>query len=187
MLHNPIGKTPKEILDTLPICKAIVEENPKHFYLFDNISISEMLSAVQFRITNERIARQFVLEEIEAMADGAKSNNKMAAKFVQLSGFKSYEYENAMANSFTLVDGPNGPQQKLKAMLAVLRVAYSMGDKDGMKSAHFTEPCPEIAEFMWKEAMNFKYDEVKMYISLVSSIMIVEYTMQRFRLGFYRD
>ena len=186
MLFIP-RKTPKEILDTLYICKTIVLENPKHFYLFDNIPVAEMINEVQCRISNERIARQFVLEEIEAMADGAKSNNKMAAKFVQLSTFKSYEYENAMANSFPLVDGPNGPQQKLKVMIAMLRVAYSMDNKEGMKTAYLVEPSPEIADFMLKESINFKYDEVKMYISLVTSIMIVEYTMKRFGLGLYSD
>ena len=64
---------------------------------------------VNSRISSEKVALQFVLEELDA----ARKGNKTAVQFVKNSGFSPSEYEGALQNSFEEVDGPDGPQQFL--------------------------------------------------------------------------
>lgn len=71
-------------------------------------------------INSQRVAKQFILEELDAGSQG----NEAAREFVKNSGFKKEEYENAMNNSFNKVDGPNGPQQTL------LKSCIILGDID---------------------------------------------------------
>ena len=82
-------------------------------------SIFEQVSKT---INSQRVAKQFILEELDAASQG----NEMAIQFVKSSGFKKEEYENAMNNSFNEVDGPNGPQQTL------LKNCMILGDMDLM-------------------------------------------------------
>lgn len=75
---------------------------------------------VNSRIGSERVALQFVLEELDA----ARQGNEEAVQFVKNSGFSASEYEGAMQNSFEEVDGPNGPQQYL--LSAVMQYSSNM-------------------------------------------------------------
>lgn len=59
------------------------------------------------------IARQFILEELDA----ARQGNSDAINFAIQSGIPSNEYEGAMKNSWEEVDGANGPQQLLHHIL----------------------------------------------------------------------
>ncbi len=72
--------------------------------LADNIT-----QGVSSRITSEKDALQFVLEELDAAREG----NDVAKLFVRESGFNESEYEEAMQNSYESIDGVNGPQQYL--------------------------------------------------------------------------
>ncbi|MDR3177749.1 MAG: hypothetical protein LBT96_02075 [Campylobacteraceae bacterium] len=73
------------------------------------VFIKAAFEEVNSRIWNAQIARQFVLEEIEAASTG----NDDAKTFVKESGFSEREYKGAMRNSCDAVDGANGPQQTL--------------------------------------------------------------------------
>lgn len=71
--------------------------------------VANITQGVSSRISSERVALQFVLEELDA----ARQGNEAAVQFVKNSGFSPSEYEGAMQNSFEEVDGPDGPQQFL--------------------------------------------------------------------------
>lgn len=71
--------------------------------------VIEVTKGVNDRINSTQVARQFVLEELDA----ARQGNEKAVQFVKNSGFNTSEYEGAMLNSFEDVDGTNGPQQFL--------------------------------------------------------------------------
>jgi hypothetical protein len=53
------------------------------------------------------------LEELDASSQG----NEVARDFTKNSGFSSYEYRDAMLNSFEEVDGEDGPQQFLLVLM----------------------------------------------------------------------
>jgi hypothetical protein len=74
-----------------------------------NDIVANITQGVNSRISSERVALQFVLEELDA----ARQGNEVALQFVKNSGFSPSEYEGAMQNSFEEVDGPDGPQQFL--------------------------------------------------------------------------
>ena len=61
------------------------------------------------KLANKEIAYQFILEEIEAAAQG----NSISKKFAQNSGITPEQYKNAMNNSRVEVDGPDSAQQFL--------------------------------------------------------------------------
>lgn len=65
------------------------------------------------KISSLRVARQFVLEELDA----ARQGNDVAKRFVKNSGFDESDYKGAMNRSFEEVDGPNGPQQLILQIL----------------------------------------------------------------------
>lgn len=65
------------------------------------------------KISSLRVARQFVLEELDA----ARQGNDVAQRFVKNSGFSESEYKGAMNRSFEEVDGANGPQQLILHIL----------------------------------------------------------------------
>jgi len=64
-------------------------------------------------IHSDKVALQFILEELDAASQG----NDEAVSFVNNSGFKENDYFGAMNNSFEEVDGPDGPQQILLALI----------------------------------------------------------------------
>lgn len=72
--------------------------------------IAEILNE---KIPSLRVARQFVLEELDAASTG----NHVAQQCVRDSGFEEHEYAGALHNSFDEIDGKNGPQQFLNALL----------------------------------------------------------------------
>lgn len=92
-------------------------------------------------ITSQKVAKQFILEELDAASQG----NKSAIEFVKNSGFKKDEYENAMKNSFEEVDGVNGPQQTL------LRNCMILGDMDLMVRVRILVTQMIIEKFKNKE------------------------------------
>jgi len=67
---------------------------------------------VNNKIHSEKIALQFILEELDA----AKNGNLDALDFVKNSGFEASEYIGAMSNSFSQVDGSEGPQMTLHSI-----------------------------------------------------------------------
>lgn len=69
----------------------------------------EIAKEVDKRIKSFEVAKQFILEELEAASQG----NNTAKKFVENSGISNIEYANAMKNSFDEVDGADGPQEFL--------------------------------------------------------------------------
>ncbi len=80
----------------------------------------EISKGVHARIGSDSVAKQFILEELQA----ASSGDDVAKEFVKQSGISANEYAGAMSNSFEEVDGANGPQQFL------LRSCMSLGDMD---------------------------------------------------------
>jgi hypothetical protein len=77
------------------------------------LSIDLITKAVIATIPNEEIALAFVLEEIEA----AQYGNEDAKKFAKDMRFLRDEYEGAMKDYSTEVDGPSGPQQTLTKLI----------------------------------------------------------------------
>lgn len=76
---------------------------------------NEITKGVSSRISSQRVALQFVLEELDA----ARQGNDAAVDFVNNSGFMESEYTGAMDNSFEAVDGIDGPQQFLLSSIMV--------------------------------------------------------------------
>lgn len=68
---------------------------------------------VSSKIKTKEVAYQFILEELEAAAQG----NQEAQNFVANNKFTADEFEGAMQNSIPEVDGPDGPQQTLLTLL----------------------------------------------------------------------
>lgn len=76
--------------------------------------VAELIhNLVSSKIKTKEIAYQFILEELEAAAQG----NQEAQDFVAKNKFMADEYEGAMQNSIPEVDGPDGPQQTLLTLL----------------------------------------------------------------------
>ena len=69
------------------------------------------------RITDEKVAYQFVLEELDA----ARSGNDSAKAFALQSGIALDSYKNAMQRSWPAIDGPDGPQQRILQTCNMLR------------------------------------------------------------------
>jgi len=86
--------------------KGHLGANDKKFLTSEAKAIAADVSS---RIKNYEVAKQFVLEELDA----ARQGNEYAQSFVKESGFEPNEYINAMERSFDEVDGPDGPQQTL--------------------------------------------------------------------------
>lgn len=77
-------------------------------------AVAEQLSILlNDKIPTDEIALQFVLEELDA----ARQGNTVAQHFVHESGFTEDKYTGAMSRSCEAVDGVNGPQQLLHAIL----------------------------------------------------------------------
>jgi hypothetical protein len=72
-----------------------------------------MAEILNEKIPSLVIARQFILEELDA----ARQGNSDAKSFAIQSGIPLNVYENAMRKSWEEVDGANGPQQLLHHML----------------------------------------------------------------------
>ena len=86
--------------------KYIGANDEKFTTSYDAKSIAKVVSK---QIKTYEVARQFVLEELDA----ARYGNEFAVDFVKSSGFKPNEYINAAQHSFHDVSGPYGPQQFL--------------------------------------------------------------------------
>lgn len=71
--------------------------------------INNVVEKIKATIGSTEIARQFIMEELDA----ARQGNLIAIEFVESSGFSPEEYVGAMNNSLDEVDGANGPQQLL--------------------------------------------------------------------------
>ncbi len=92
----------------------------KKFNLGEEIDrVHEIVSS---KIHSKRVAKQFILEELDAASQG----DDKAKMLVSQSGFSSNEYKGAMRKSFEEVDGSQGPQQ------ALLRECMSFEDKNVM-------------------------------------------------------
>ncbi len=76
-----------------------------------NKEVTRIHTIISGKIHSNRVARQFILEELEAASNG----NDKAKMFASQSGFNKNEYAGAMGNSFNEVDGAGGPQQTLLA------------------------------------------------------------------------
>lgn len=82
---------------------------------------AQIAPLVNEKIGSIRVAKQFVLEELDA----ARQGNLKAQRFVKESGYDEDEYKGALRNSFEEVDGANGPQQMLN-MLLVPQLQHNM-------------------------------------------------------------
>lgn len=87
--------------------KAFIEKNCKP--LLDQV--------IQLIGDDEVVARQFVLEEVEAASMGDHN----AQQFVKLCGISKQEYTGALENSHEKVDGTSGPQQFLNHAFSEIR------------------------------------------------------------------
>lgn len=107
-----------EMLDTTEIKKMINDVDTKG--TIENIGIEEasrgFAELVNALVHSKKVAKQFVLEELDAAIQG----NEHAQEFAINSGFERHEFKGAMGNSFPEVDGPNGPQQALLALVLSL-------------------------------------------------------------------
>ena len=100
--------------------KTTKNNTPEIKQQIDQVGIDTVASIyadlINLKITNLEIAKQFILEELDA----ARSGSEEAIIFVKNSGFKEEEYIGAMQNSFEEVDGANGPQQLLLHLVMTL-------------------------------------------------------------------
>lgn len=89
----------------------MAELNLKEIIERDGIDVASAMLGfmINDKIPNREVAWQFVLEEIEAASRG----NDTAMSFAKNSGISPQQYKGAMANSWSEVDGPDGPQQFL--------------------------------------------------------------------------
>ena len=71
------------------------------------------------KLPNQRVLKQFLLEELDAASQG----NTYAREYARQSPIPEREYRGALGRSFPEVDGPNGPQQTL------LRIALQLSGK----------------------------------------------------------
>lgn len=99
--------------------------NHKHTKLIRSDSNRLIATLRNLIKADDGVARQFLLEEVEA----ANLGNEAARYFAQESGFAPEEYQGAMENSVSTVDGPGGPQQYL------LREMARLMEKRGMSHA----------------------------------------------------
>lgn len=78
---------------------------------------TRMADIISGKIKYQHLAKQFVLEEIEASSQG----NQVAIDFAEKSGFSPDEYNGAMQNSSPDIDGADGPQQFLLSLCMQLQ------------------------------------------------------------------
>jgi hypothetical protein len=88
-------------------------------------TIQEISKIVNQTIVSAEVAKQFVLEEIEAASNG----NELAKLFATNSGISSNEYQGSLGRSWDAIDGINGPQQTL------LKIVFSIAQQYGMDVA----------------------------------------------------
>lgn len=81
-----------------------------------NLASKMLAEYVNQKIPSEYIAKQFILEELEAASQG----NGAAKHFAHSSGFDKDDYFGAMHNSFEEVDGADGPQQEILNLCMML-------------------------------------------------------------------
>lgn len=92
-----------------------------YFLIQENFynQLSELVyKAVSSRIKSEEVAYQFIIEELEAASMG----NEEAEAFVAASQLYIEEIQDSMANSSSLVDGADGPQQTLTRLIMSLNL-----------------------------------------------------------------
>jgi len=121
--------------------KNHIGANDKKFATKDAKVIAADVSS---RIKTYEVAKQFVLEEIDAASQG----NMQAKIFAGNSGFEPYEYMDAMEDSFDEVDGPDGPQQTLLRYIT----NHGMGDE----AVDLRIRVVKLIMFKWKLGL---YDE----------------------------
>lgn len=107
---------PKHVLSDQELISAVINlmnEEQRKIKRTQSLNVDEIANdiakGVIDKIISKKIARQFVLEELDAASQG----NDDAVFFAQNSGFSPWEYSGAMRNSYKEVDGPDGPQQYL--------------------------------------------------------------------------
>jgi len=112
--------------------------NDKTHYLSNEINqhSERLFHSILMKINSPKVAKQFILEELEAAnlasQDGNNPTSKSLKAFVLNSGFSANEFNGAMVNSFEDVDGVGGPQQTLlfslmslgldKSKIALIRI-----------------------------------------------------------------
>lgn len=89
-------------------------------------AVSRMAEFLNEKIPSYLVAKQFVLEELDAASKG----NNTAQHFVANSGIQPNEYIGTMNNSFEEVDGVNGPQMFLNNLM----MSQLMHNRDLMTS-----------------------------------------------------
>jgi len=117
--------------------KGHLGANDKKFLTSEAKAIAADVSS---RIKNYEVAKQFVLEELDA----ARQGNEYAQSFVKESGFEPNEYINAMERSFDEVDGPDGPQQTL------LRYIHNRRMNDENAAVELRVRVVKLIMFKWK-------------------------------------
>lgn len=95
-----------------PDVYQLIEDNT-YDKLSDNIY--QIISSI---IVSKEVAYQFIIEELEAASMG----NEEAQNFVAESNLYLEEIEDSMANSSSLVDGVDGPQQTLTRLIMSLNL-----------------------------------------------------------------
>ncbi len=121
----------------------------KKFNLGEEIDrVHEIVSS---KIHSKRVAKQFILEELDAASQG----DDKAKMLVSQSGFSSNEYKGAMRKSFEEVDGSQGPQQ------ALLRECMSFEDKNVMVEVRVSVTEKIINQFRDGYFKNDQIDSLK--------------------------
>jgi|25_taG_2_1085351.scaffolds.fasta_scaffold09102_2 hypothetical protein len=95
-----------------PDVYLLIEDN-----VYDQLS-ENVHEAVSSRIESKEVAYQFIIEELEAASMG----NEEAQAFVAESHLSFEEIQGSMANSSSLVDGADGPQQTLTRLIMNLNL-----------------------------------------------------------------
>lgn len=128
---------------------------------------NEVADIISGMIKYRNIAKQFVLEEVEAAFQG----NQHAIDFANKSGFLEKEYKGAMRNSIPEIEGEDGPQQFLLSLCSqlhpdidlVVKFRISVVDKI-MKNFHlgrYDDNDPELDNVIAELSLLMKNPKVR--------------------------
>ena len=87
-IFNGILGKPERTQEEIAFEKSVIKDG----YKYAGIRVAQIINQ---KITSKSLARQFVLEELDA----ARQGNEFAINFVKQSGFESYEYIGAISKT----------------------------------------------------------------------------------------
>ena len=97
-------------LHNTPTLSEVIKSEQQKIPKDKDKSVEEIFEQVNSKITSPFIAERFILEELDA---ASRSDDKSILEWVENSGYKEYQYKDAMDKSLPEVDSGDSPQQIL--------------------------------------------------------------------------